>query len=334
MDDLDLVRDLGRELEHEPPASLARQRNRLVDAAGRRRRRGPGRWTLLGMVAAVTAAAILVPAVVFHGRDAKPVAAKSAAPGAAFNVLLLGVDGRGGAHARSDTIMVVHVPADRKRVRAVSVPRDSLVRIPACKTAGGAVLPARRGLINSVFPEGGAGCAVKTMESLTSVRIDRTVLIDFDGFRAIVDALGGVRVTLPAPVDDPKAGLKLSAGRHRVSGRTALAYVRARYGVGDGSDLARIERQHQFLEALVREVRERATGNPVRLARFLTAVAGAVETTPGLRAGELRLLAESFGESGSITFDTVPVRPARQDPNRLEWDRAGAERMFAAFRTS
>ncbi|QKW38826.1 LCP family protein [Actinomadura sp. NAK00032] len=333
MDDLDLIRDLGRDLEHEPPASLARQRNRLLEEA-KPRRRGLGRWTLLGLVAAVTAAAILVPAVVFHGRDAKPVAAKSAPPGSGFNVLLLGVDGRRAAHPRSDTMMVVHVAADRKRVRAVSVPRDSLVRIPACKTADGAVLPARRGLINSVFPAGGTGCVVKTLESLANVRIDRTVLLDFNGFKGIVDALGGVELTLPAPVADVKAGLKLRAGRHRLSGRTALAYVRSRYGLGDGSDLARIERQHQFLEALVRQVRERATGNPVRLARFLSAVAGSVEATPGLKPGELRLLAESFGKGGSITFDTVPVHPARQDPNRLEWDRAGAERMFAAFRTS
>ncbi len=111
MDDLDLIRDLGRGLEHEPPASLTRQRNRLLDAA-RRRRRGPGRWTLLGVVAAVTAAAILVPATVFHGRDASPVATKSTAQsgGKALNVLILGSDTRGdGSPARSDTMMLVHV---------------------------------------------------------------------------------------------------------------------------------------------------------------------------------------------------------------------------------
>ncbi|SNT62271.1 transcriptional attenuator, LytR family [Actinomadura meyerae] len=333
MDDLDLIRDLGRDLEHEPPASLARQRNRLLDAA-KRRRRGPGRWTLLGIVAAVTAAAILVPAVVFRARDAKPVALNSIAPGQAFNVLLLGMDGRQAAHQRSDTMMLVHVPADRKRVRAVSVPRDLLVRIPECRSAGGAVFRAHRGLINSAFTAGGTDCAARTLESVANVRIDRTVLVDFTGFAEIVDALGGVEMTVPAPISDAKAGLRLPAGKNRLDGRKALAYVRVRHGIADGSDLARIERQHRFLEALVREVRERATGNPVRLARFLTAAAGAVEAAPGLKPGELRLLAESFLKGGSITFDTVPVRPARQDPSRVEWDRAGADRMLAPFRTS
>lgn len=334
MDDLDLIRDLGRDLEHEPPASLARQRNRLLDAT-RRRRRGPGRWTLLGVVAAVTAAAILVPAVIFHGRDAAPVATKTTAPaaGRAMNVLVLGSDTRGGDVPRSDTMMLVHVPADRRRVHAVSIPRDSLVRLPACEIVEGKVLPARTGLINSAFAVGGADCAVKTVESLTNVRIDRSVVIDFAAFRGMVDALGGVRMTLPAPVVDPKAGLRLRAGEQRLNGRQALAYVRARYGLGDGSDISRIKRQQQFMTALAREARERMSGNPVRFAKFLAVVARSVKTSPGLGMGELQELARTFGKGGSVEFDTVPVRPARRDPNRLEWQTEAAERMFATFRT-
>ncbi|WP_176403967.1 LCP family protein [Actinomadura sp. BRA 177] len=226
----------------------------------------------------------------------------------------------------------MHVPADRQRVRAVSIPRDSLVRIPACTTKGGKVVPARTGLINSVFAVGGVSCVMKTVESLTHVRIDQTVVIDFAGFQRMVDALGGVPVTLPRSVADRNSGLNLPAGEHRLDGKQALAYVRLRHGLGDGSDLSRVKRQQQFLAALVREARGRMTGNPVRFAKFLALMSTSVEATPRLDFGELRALARSFGTGGSVEFDTVPVHPARRDPNRLEWDAAGAKRMFDAFR--
>lgn len=333
MDDLDLIRDLGRSLEHPPPPSLGRQRNRLLDAS-RRRRRVPGRWTLLGVVAAVTAAAILVPATIFHGRDASPLATRTTAPatGAPINVLLLGSDARiDGYPPRSDTMILVHVPADRQRVHAVSIPRDSLVPIPACRV-GGKTLPARVGLINSVFPIAGVSCVVKTLEMLTGVRIDRTVVIDFAGFRRMVDAVGGVPVRLPVSVSDPKSGLRLPPGEHRLDGRQALAYVRLRHGLGDGSDLARVKRQQQFLAAFMREVKTRMDGNPVWLAKFLAVAVGSVETTPRMDVGELRTLVSAFGKGGTVELDTVPVRPARQDPNRLEWDSRRADRMFATFK--
>lgn len=334
MDDLELIRDLGRDLEHEPPPTLARQRGRLLEGAGRRRR-APGRWTLLGAVAAVTAAAIVVPTMVFHGGDARPVAPGTAtpAPRGALNVLVLGSDARGdGIAPRSDTLLLVHVPADREKVRAVSIPRDSLVKIPACETPQGKVVPARQGLINSVFPVGGAPCVLRTVESLTRVRIDQTAVIGFSGFARMVEALGGVRMTLPRPVVDPKAGLRLPAGEQRLDGKEALAYVRARSGVGDGSDLARIKRQQQFMAALAREVREQR-GDPLRFSKFLAVLAASVETVPRLDAGDLVTLARGFGAGGSIEFDTVPVRPAPSDPNRLVWDEGGAERMFAPFRS-
>ncbi|URN06625.1 LCP family protein [Actinomadura madurae] len=236
MDDLELIRDLGRELEHEPPPTLARQRTRLLDGA-RRRRRVIGRWTLLGVVAAVTAAAVLVPALVVHGRDARPVApgttAPAPAPGRAMNVLLLGSDERGdGYSARSDTMMLLHVPADRKDVRAVSIPRDSLVVLPACKTPEGKVIPSRRGLINSAFPLGGVSCAVKTVESLTGVRIDQTVVVGFTGFVRMVEALGGVRMTVPRPGVDPKSGLRLRPGSSGWTGRRRSSTSAAGSGTG------------------------------------------------------------------------------------------------------
>ncbi|NYE16870.1 LCP family protein [Actinomadura citrea] len=335
VDDLDLIRGLGRDLEHEPPPSLARQRSRLLDEARRGRRAtlrwtGMLRWTLLGVVAVVTAAAILVPAVVLHGRGERPTATGSTAPAAAraLNVLVIGLDARHGGLSRSDTLMLVHVPADRKRPQVVSIPRDVLVRIPACGRT-----PARQATVNTAFPLGGAACTRRTVEALTGARIDQTVTIDFGGFTRVVDALGGVEVTLPKAVDDRNSGLDLPAGRHLLNGTQALAYVRVRHGLGDGSDLDRVRRQQRFLASLARQAKALSTQNPLRFARFLTVAAGAVESTPKLDAGALRTLARGFDGSGGVAAATIPVRPAPSDPNRLVVDEAAARRVLAPFRT-
>ncbi|MEV4003432.1 LCP family protein [Actinomadura sp. NPDC049753] len=352
MDDLDLIRGLGRDLEHEPP-SLARQRGRLLDEARHGRRgmarwtgmagltgmagvrgmagvKGMARWTLLGVVAAVTAAAILVPAVLLHGRDARPAATGSTAPtaGGALNVLVIGLDARYAGASRSDTLMLVHVPADRKRPRMVSIPRDVLVPMPACGRAGG-----RPATINTAFPRGGAACTRRTVESLTGVRIDQTVVIDFGGFARMVDALGGVEVTLPTAVDDSKSGLELPAGRHRLRGKQALAYVRTRHGLGDGSDLDRVRRQQQFLASAARQAEVVMAKDPIRFARFLAVAAGSIESTPKLDAGALRTLARGYDGSGGVAAATIPVRPAPSDPNRLVVDEAAARKVLAPFLT-
>ncbi|WUI00796.1 LCP family protein [Spirillospora sp. NBC_00431] len=344
MDDLELIRDFGRDLEHEPPASLLRQRKRLVDAATEpgRRRRGPGRWTLFGTAAAmaaavVTAAAILVPALVMDGRDGRPTVTETTVPWRVktLNVLVIGSDARrGGDLARSDTLFLMHVPADRKDIRAVSFPRDSLVNIPACRDAGGKTVPARRDMISTAFASGGAACARKTVESLTRVRIDQTVVIDFGGFKGMVDALGGVDVTLPRSVDDRASGLRLPAGTHRLNGTEALAYVRTRHGLGDGSDLDRIKRQQYFMAQMVRQAKDVQSKHPTRFLKFLAAASRSVKATPRWDLRSLEALARTFEKTGvdDFEFRTVPVRPAPEDPNRLVWDRKAAERLFATFR--
>ncbi|GAA4236353.1 hypothetical protein GCM10022254_45750 [Actinomadura meridiana] len=341
MDDLELIRDLGRELEHEPDVTLLRQRKRLLDAAsGRGGRRGPGRWTLLGTVAAVaaavvTAAAILVPTVLLDGR-ARPAASRTAPGlGKTLNVLLIGSDARnGGSQARADTLVLMHVPANRKDIRAVSIPRDTLVSIPECKDSDGKTHPAQRGQVNAAFSLGGAECALKTVESLTRVRVDQTLTVDFGGFKGMVDALGGVDVTLPRSVDDRQSGLKLSPGRHRLNGTQALAYVRVRHGLGDGSDLDRVKRQQKFMASLVHRAKEQRWKSPVRFAKFLAAVAGSVKSSPQWDVRALEALAATFDgtDVDDVGFRTLPVRPAPNDPARLVVDTKAAERVFAPFR--
>ncbi|MGI5323106.1 LCP family protein [Actinomadura nitritigenes] len=336
MDDLELLRDLGRELGEEPPAALARQRGRLLDAArDRRRSRLPGgRWTLLGVVAAVTAA-ILVPAFVLHGRGARPVAPDSSAiTGKAVNVLVLGSDRRAGGPARADTVVMVHLPAGRKAGTVVSVPRDSLMDVPACEGPGGRTLPARRTVIGAVYSDGGASCVSKAVEDAASVRIDSTIVIEFSGFKAMVDALGGVEYTLPEAVKDPSGRVLVPPGRQRLDGERALDYVRARRGLDDGSDLARVRRQQRFMAALLDAAHGEQLRNPVRFARFLAAAAGSVKTFPGLDLKALESLAGSLKDldPGRVGYATVPVRPAPGDPSRLAWVPAGARTVFAPFR--
>lgn len=346
MDDLELLRGLGRDLEHDPPATLVRQRRRLLDAAEsggravggvRRPSRGTLRWTVVGMVAVVTAALILVPAVFLDRGDVRPAATEERRPvkvNGALNVLLIGSDDRGRGGERADTIVLVHLPKDRKRVRAVSFPRDIVTQLPGCKGRSGKPLPARRGILGGVFTEGGLPCTVKTIETLTRVRVDQAVVVEFAGFKRMVDALDGVEVTLPKAVDDPKSGLRLPAGRHRVNGTQALAYVRVRHGLGDGSDLSRIVRQQRFMASMARRAKERRLRDPVGFAKFLVAAAGSVQAFPPMDAGALRKLADSLAETRieELSFSMAPTYPSPDDPNRLAWDHGAAVKLFAQFK--
>ncbi|MGS2644906.1 LCP family glycopolymer transferase [Streptosporangium sp. G12] len=220
----------------------------------------------------------------------------------------------------------------RRKTRVVNIPRDSIVRIPACESPGGSALPARTDMINSAFHAGGLSCAWKTVESTTGIHVDHAVEIHFSGFKGMVDALGGVEVTLPRPVDDRKAKLRLPAGRHMLNGEQALGYVRLR-NFGDGTDLERIKRQHRFMNALVMK----ASGlldEPTTLSALLAEVKKSIRTDAGLDLGTMYAIARGMAkfEPGSVTFSTVPTRPHPEDPNRLAWDGAAAERLFAGIR--
>src|SRR4051812_33742223 len=179
----------------------------------------------------------------------------------ALNVLLIGSDQRNGANAkygkavgeRSDTIILLHFSPGGKKAMGISFPRDSMVQIPSCRSRTGSTIPAHLGMINESFNNGGPGCTWRTIESLTRIRIDHFAKVDFSGFKRVVDALGGVEICLPQRVDDKDSKLPLSGGRHVVRGDQALAYVRNRHGLGDGSDLGRIQRQQRFLGAVVKK---------------------------------------------------------------------------------
>lgn len=202
-----------------------------------------------------------------------------------INLLLIGSDTRAGGNislgggfavqgARSDTTILLHISGDRKHAIGVSIPRDALVDIPACYANSG-WLPAQTGVMfNSAFSEGDlpAGnpiCTQNTVEAMTGIRVDHTIVIDFSGFAAMSDAVGGVPVCVPT-VDSPYLerayGVTLDPGMQTLSGQAAVEYVRAREGFGDNSDIGRMKRQQAFLSALMKKMLNTGTlENPVAL---------------------------------------------------------------------
>ncbi|MFI6906734.1 LCP family protein [Nonomuraea sp. NPDC050394] len=338
MDDLKLLRDFGRELEQEPPATLVRQRRRYMGTAPRRRVRTG--WAMMGAVAVATALAVAVPTLLLGNRDrALPVGSgnRPVNVSGVQNILLIGSDTRQGpgneeygplearteSKARADTIALVHLPADRGKPTVVNVPRDSMVQIPACGDS-----PARRDMINSAYTTGGVGCLAKTLEKLTDVRVDHYAEVDFSGFKKVVDALGGVEVTIKRPIDDPKSKLKLPSGRSVLSGEQALGYFRLR-DHGDGSDIQRIKRQQSLLYAMLAKAKTALVANPAGFREFLAAVTTA--TTSDLNVEEMYQLAVDLRQS-KPAFLTVPWTPDPEDPNRLLWKQPDAQKLFAKLR--
>lgn len=149
--------------------------------------------------------------------------------------------------------------------------------------------------------------------------------------RDMVNAVGGVEVCLPKPIDDTKALLHLAAGRQTLNGEQALGYVRARYSLGDGSDIGRIQRQQMFIASMVNKVMSGQTlTNPARLFAFLDAATKSVTTDPDLTPGVLQDLALSARglSAGGIHFITTPWRYSLSQPGRVEWVQPQAKKLF------
>ncbi|RVX43132.1 LytR family transcriptional attenuator [Nonomuraea polychroma] len=264
----------------------------------------------------------------------------------ALNVLLVGSDSREGDNKqygpksqglgeRTDTIMLLHISPNRDKATVISFPRDSMVMVPECQGRNGAVLPGGVKQINSAFNDGGINCTVKTLESLTNIKINHFVKVDFTGFKGIIDALGGIEICLPTPVNDPKAKLVLPAGKHVVNGEQALGYVRTRYALGDGSDLSRIQRQQVFLNQVVKKVTDGGLlTNPVRLNDFLRSAAAAVTVDTGLTLDRMLEIATSVRglTAKELKGITVPVEAYPADKNRVQFSQPAAKNFFEAVR--
>jgi len=249
--------------------------------------------------------------------------------GRPFNLLVVGSDSREGLDdeggrrygdvggQRNDTTLVVRVEPARKRVSMLSIPRDLVV--PIAGTGG-------ENRINAAF-SGGPGQLVQTVEQSLGIPVHHYVLIDFDGFRAIVDALGGIDVRFPHPSRDSKSGLDIrEAGCRHLDGGRALALARSRYfsyqqedGVWKSdpwADLGRIRRQQAFLQALVKAALDKGLTNPVRANDFVGSLVHEITKDSALRVGDvIRTGASfrSFNPSKLATY-TLPVNVSTDHP--------------------
>lgn len=186
----------------------------------------------------------------------------------AFNVLLVGNDSGNGEqkygyrdHALNDVNILLHVSEDHTKATAISVPRDMFIDAPECTDPEtGTVQAAVTGVkINTMLERGGLKCVVDTFRQMTGEPINYAAMIQFDGVIALSNAVGGVPVCTTSDINDPDSGLKMTAGEHTIAGAEALAFLRTRHGVGDGSDLARISNQQVFLSSLMRTLKSKDT---------------------------------------------------------------------------
>ncbi len=270
--------------------------------------------------------------------------------GRAVTLLVLGTDDRSGENAAlagadpgggSDTAMLVHLPADRSRVEIVAIPRDTKAQIPACHLdhdVDGPMSRPRTAKFNEAFaigwqtgdPSLAAACTTSTVQTMTGVTIGGVVIVDMAGFVGMVEAIGGVRVCVPEPLRDTRyTGLDLPAGWADLDGVTALQYVRARHvDGGDGTDPARIDRQHRFLGAVVSKVLSSdVLASPLATARFLDAVTSSLTISEEL-ADPATVLGLAWSLRGlgpeDLTFMTVPW--AYADGGRyVAWTDAAAD---------
>jgi LCP family protein required for cell wall assembly len=243
--------------------------------------------------------------------------------GKTVNYLIIGSDnrqvagglkyGRGHFEDLSDTVILAHLSGDGKSARMVSFPRDGLVDIPACKRWNGntGTSAPRKDKFNVAYSLGGPACTIKLVESMTGITIDDFIVVSLPGFVKISNALGGVEVCLPQDVADKDSKLYLSAGRHKIKGETALAYVRERKQLGG----SRIRRQQAFMGSAIKEATSSGLlTNPPRLFHLLDVTTKSV-ITGNLSLNDLRKLADRFQriKPGNVTFYSVPVSGSRRE---------------------
>ncbi len=307
----------------------------------------------VGSIAVWQVASSSKPAVTLTDKNGKKVAAPPdvGAIEGGVNMLLTGTDTRlnqGGTFARkqelaassgignNDVTMLLHISQDHKSVTLVSFPRDLMVAMPACPRDGGGTSGATSSAIfNSALSRGGLNCVVLTVEKMTGLTIPYAAEISFDGTIAMSNAIGGVTVCLATPLKDVNVGLNLRAGTQNLQGWQALAFVRSRHGIGDGSDLGRISNQQVFLSSLARKV---TTGgvlqNPVQLYSLAKAAVSNMTLTDTLQNPTtlvtIGLALKSVGVANMVLLQ-YPVSSDPADPNRVVAITSAAKVLNAAL---
>ena len=283
----------------------------------------------------------------FAGISKRPTKASSA-----LNFLIVGSDSRAGLSdadakrlavgtsktadgARSDTMFIVHISKDRTKAVLISIPRDTLVVVPAHTASDGTTqVAAIHAKINAAFAWGGAPLLIQTLEERTNLHIDHYVEINFVGFTNIVNALGGIEVCSKVNINDPKSHLVMSAGVHQLDGIEALKYVRTRDFDGLG-DIGRMQRQQQFMASVLRKATSAGVLlNPVKLLSFFKAAISTVKTDSGLSQNDLLTLGQQMGKlsANKVRTLTVPLSNSNGSYPGLGsvviWDEVKAPELF------
>ncbi|KQX33365.1 LytR family transcriptional regulator [Streptomyces sp. Root63] len=273
-----------------------------------------------------------------------------------MNILIIGTDkrtGKGnegygdkGSEGHADTTILFHVSEDRTNATAMSIPRDLKTEIPECETKNEdgttTVVPGTPNeRFNTSLGQNGRdpGCTMRTVENITGLKPDHFMMVDFNAVKSLTSAVGGVKVCMAKPIDDPKSHLKLPQGESKVQGEQALALLRTRDSFGNRSDLDRIKVQQQFLGSMIREMKSSDTlTNPKKLYSLADAATKAltVDTAIG-DAKKLMTLAEEIGkvDTKNISFLTMPVidNPAEPKPITVVVDPVKGEQLFAMMRS-
>jgi len=257
-----------------------------------------------------------VPRIGLHLNDADRPDRPADTDGDAVNILLAGTD-RGNSDApsvgemveagtwdpgtyRTDTIIVLHISADGEHASLISIPRDSWVDVPGYGM----------NKINAAFSFGGPSLYVRTIEDFTGLRMDHLAILDWEGFRDLTTALGGVEIFVPKTVVDPGPGIVWEEGAHVLKGETALRYVRQRRGLPEG-DFDRIKRQQNLIRAMMKGLKSGGTlKNPLTFSDALDAITKNMVVDDDFSTAEMRSLARHMQElkGQDITFVTIPVK--------------------------
>ena len=258
------------------------------------------------------------------------------------NILLIGSDSRAGTDgkfgrdvlgARSDTTMLLHITPDHSHAYVISFPRDSMVPVFNCSPdqqghPGQSAAPGQLEPLNATFSDGGAPCLWRTLEQTTNIHIDHFVEVGFNSFKAIVNDVHGINVCLPFAINNAQAHLHLPAGLQKVYGAQALAFVRLRENIGDGSDLQRIQRQQLFLASAMQKIQHT---NLLGDYKVIKDAADAVTTD--LTLTDMLGIANSMKglSTASVRFISVPVVPYTLDANQVQWEDPQATQLFSAI---
>lgn len=270
-----------------------------------------------------------------------------AAINGAFNVLLVGADNAPGQKTwgakrdgtLNDVNILVHISADHTRGTVVSLPRDLVIAHPQCSDpkTGETFAPMAAQPLNVAYARGGLSCVVGTVEHLTGLTIPYAALFSFEGTVKMADAVGGVPICVNRAIDDPDSGLKLKKGVSVIKGRTALAYLRSRHGVGDGSDLSRIASQQAYMSSLLRTMTSSSTfSNPTKLYGLANAAVDNVslsESLAGIDPIVQMALSLKSVDLNQMVFIQYPVVDDPENPNKVIPNTTLAAELMARVQT-